>query len=47
MLAGSKAALSKAYPGYENFYQTSRMPGYIMLGVFGEVDGAHESVLKQ
>lgn len=42
-----RSATERARPGYENFYQISRVPDYSLISVFGEVDAAHSSVLER
>ncbi len=46
-LRAIRSATEKARPGYENFYQTSRVPDYSLISVFGEVDAAQSSVLQR
>lgn len=42
-----RSAVERSRPGYESFYQTSRVPDYSLISIFGEIDATQSSVLQR
>ena len=40
-------SVERAQPGYQQYYQTNRVPEYSLISVYGDIDGDHGSIIKR